>query len=60
MKRLAVDAHLPIPWIFEPAKRPDDRTDCCLGCSSLPRLALQSELGANSGEISWDVSWWEV
>ena len=30
MKRVAAGAHLPIPWLFEPAKRPEDRTDYCL------------------------------
>ena len=30
MKRLAAGAHLPTPWHFEPAKRPDDRADYCL------------------------------
>ena len=29
MKRVAAGAHLPTPWIFEPAKRPDDRADYC-------------------------------
>ena len=24
MKRVAAGAHLPYPWLFEPAKRPDD------------------------------------
>ena len=24
MKRVAAGAHLPTPWFFEPAKRPDD------------------------------------
>ena len=28
MKRVA----LPTPWLLEPAKRPDDRADYCLGC----------------------------
>ena len=27
MKRVATSAHLPTLWLFEPAKRPDDRTD---------------------------------
>ena len=27
MKRVAAGAHLPTPWLFEPAKRPDDRDD---------------------------------
>ena len=27
MKRVAAGAHLPTPWFFEPAKRPDDRAD---------------------------------
>ena len=31
MKRVAADAHLPTPWLFEPAKRPDHRADYCLG-----------------------------
>ena len=30
MKRVAAGAHLPTPWLFEPAKRQDDRTDYCL------------------------------
>ena len=29
MKRVAAGAHLPTPWLFEPAKRPDDRADYC-------------------------------
>ena len=36
MKRVAVAAHLPTPWL-EPAKRPDDRVDYCLYCSFLPQ-----------------------
>ena len=27
MKRVAAGAHLPTPWLFGPAKRPDDRAD---------------------------------
>ena len=27
MKRLAVGAHLPTSWLFEPANRPDDKAD---------------------------------
>ena len=34
MKCVAAGAHLPTPWLFEPAKRPDDRTDYCLRYSS--------------------------
>ena len=30
MKRVAAGAHLPTAWLFEPAKRPDDRADYCL------------------------------
>ena len=33
MKRVAAGAHLPAPWRFEPAKRPDDKTDYCLSCA---------------------------
>ena len=36
MKRVAAGAHLPTPWLFEPAKRPNDRADYCLDCSLLP------------------------
>ena len=37
MKRVAAGAHLPTPWLFESAKRPDDRADYCLDCSFLPQ-----------------------
>ena len=36
LKRVAAGAHIPPPWLFEPAKRPDDRADFCLNCSFLP------------------------
>ena len=36
MKRVAAGAHLPTPWLFEPAKRPDEKADYCLGCNFLP------------------------
>ena len=29
MKRVAAGAHLPTLWLFEPAKRLDDRADYC-------------------------------
>ena len=32
MERVAAGAHLPTPWLFEPAKRPDDRADYWLEC----------------------------
>ena len=35
IKRVAAGAHLPISWLFEPTKRPDDRADYCLNCSFL-------------------------
>ena len=37
MKRVAAGAHLPTPWHFEPAKRPDDRAAYCLDGSFLPQ-----------------------
>ena len=37
MKHVATGAHLPTPWLFEPAKRPNDRTDHCLDSSFLPK-----------------------
>ena len=36
MKRVAAGAHIPTPWLFEPAKRPDDTADYCLVCSFFP------------------------
>ena len=35
IKRVAAGAHLQTPWLFELAKRPDDRADYCLDCSFL-------------------------
>ena len=35
MKRIAAGAHLLSPWLFEPAKRPDNRAYYCLGSSFL-------------------------
>ena len=32
---VAAGAHLPILWLFEPEKLPDDRADYCLDCSFL-------------------------
>ena len=40
MKRVTAGAHLPTPWLFEPAKRPDNRADYCLDCSFVPVQAL--------------------
>ena len=37
IKRIAAGAHLPTPWLFEPAKRPYDRADYGLDCSFLPQ-----------------------
>ena len=53
MKRVAAGAHLPIPWLFEPAKRPDDRADYYLGCL-LPiarKIKLLSPLSAIGGGV---------
>ena len=41
MKRVAAGAHLPTPWLFEPAERPDDKTDYCLDCSFFPQCEYQ-------------------
>ena len=38
MKCVAAGAHLPTPWLFEPAKRPDDRADYRRDCSILPKF----------------------
>ena len=40
MERVAAGAHLPTPWLFEPAKCRDDRADYCLDCSFLLFLLL--------------------
>ena len=62
MKRVAAGAHLPTPWLFEPAKRPDDRADYCLDCRTFPSgitgysflhlSGVGRALWANSGEGS--------
>ena len=36
VKRVTAGAHFPTHWLFEPAQRPDDRADNCMGCSFLP------------------------
>ena len=41
IKRVAASAHLPTPWLFEPAKRSDDRADYFLDCSFLPQWEHQ-------------------
>ena len=41
MKHLAAGAHLPKPWLVDPTKWPDDRTDYCLYCSFLPQWKHQ-------------------
>ena len=41
MQGVAAGAHLSTPWVFEPAKRPDDRADYCLDCSFLPQWKHQ-------------------
>ena len=40
LELVAAGAHLPNPWVFELAKRPDDRADYCLNCSELGHLAV--------------------
>ena len=35
MKRVAAGAQLPTTWLFESAKRPDDRANYCPDCSFL-------------------------
>ena len=62
MKRVAAGDHLPTPWLFEPAKRPDDRADYCLDCSFHPSAStrylflhlsgVRRALWANSGKGS--------
>ena len=41
VKRVAAGAHLPTPWLFEAAKRPDDRAVYCLNCTFLPQWKQQ-------------------
>ena len=35
MERVAAGAHRPTPWLFEPAKCPDDRGDYCMDPSRI-------------------------
>ena len=37
MKHVAAGAHLPTPWFFEPAKRPDDHQEATIGTSACRR-----------------------
>ena len=41
MKRVAASDHLPTTWLFDPAKRPDDRADYCLDWCFLPQCKHQ-------------------
>ena len=59
MKRVAAGAHLTTPWLFEPAKRRDDRADYCLdspveapGTRFLHLSGVGRALWANIGEGS--------
>ena len=42
IKRVAAGAHFQTPWLFERAKRPDDRADYCLDCSFYPLFLAPS------------------
>ena len=59
MKRVAAGAHLPTPWLFEPAKRPDDRADNFLDCNLSVDLTVSSRgcqlprIG-KCMEVGWD------
>ena len=60
MERVAASAHLPTDWLFEPAKRPDDRADYYLDCSFEPLQAAKktaTEMGPTSDNLSpkWPV-----
>ena len=51
MKRIAAGAHPPTPWLFEPAKRPDNRANNCLD-SFLNLSEVGRAFWANSGDGS--------
>ena len=53
MKRVAAGADLPTPWLFAPAKRPDDRDDYCLNCSLPP--PVQAPGTRFYTWVDWDV-----
>ena len=40
MKRVAAGSHLPTPWLFEPAKRPDDKSATAWAVGRSERLAV--------------------
>ena len=62
MERVAAGAHLPTPWLFEPAKRPDDRADYswvtenradyCLDWSFLLFCGINSQLQCSQ---KWEI-----
>ena len=41
MERVDTGAHLPTSWLFELAKRPDDRAVYCVNCSFLSQCKHQ-------------------
>ena len=43
MKHVAAGAHLPTPWLFEPAKRPDDRADYSILYCQYTIIVIQGE-----------------
>ena len=53
MKRVAAGAHLPTPWLFEPAKCLDNTADYCLDCSFLPQLQGCKEWFNHSKFMTW-------
>ena len=42
-KRVAAGAHLPTLWLFEPAKRPDDKADYCLNMDESSRRKIDEQ-----------------
>ena len=43
MERVAAGAHLPTLWLFEPAKRPDDKADYCLNMDESSRRKIDEQ-----------------
>ena len=56
IKRVAASIHLPIAWLFEPGKRPDNRAVYCLDCSFLPYSA--STRYSFHTWVEWGAAFW--
>ena len=51
MKRVAAGAHFQTLWLFEPAKRPDERADSALNVESVAKCCKMWQFVAKRGRL---------